>query len=211
VRVDTASAFVSCQGPRCLVCVGCAWRVQVLSLDIDATDEDVRSRYKKLSILVHPDKNIDNKKDAQVPKARRLRHEVVGVCCCVGGKGGGVACVAFLMFTMSTLPYSSLRHKVAFDELKKAHEELMDPEKKDLFVATIEGTRHATAKEHRRLLSKGLREEDDPLPDKLVKAVAKAFAGELPEARGVSSKFFLFRSSRFCQVGLDPPEREPTS
>jgi DnaJ family protein C protein 8 len=38
------------------VCVA----LQVLQLDIDATVEDVKFRYKKLSLLIHPDKNHGN-------------------------------------------------------------------------------------------------------------------------------------------------------
>ena len=48
----------------------------VLQLDIDANEEDVKTRYKKLSTLVHPDKNlgVDNAKDAfdEVKKAYNL-------------------------------------------------------------------------------------------------------------------------------------------
>ena len=89
-----------------------------------------RYRYKKLSILVHPDKNHGSEETAQV----------------------------------------------AFDEVKRSYERLMDEEQRDLVIATIDGTRAVTSKEHRRLVGKGLKEEDDPLPPKLGLAVAKAFA-----------------------------------
>jgi DnaJ family protein C protein 8 len=38
----------------------------VLQLDIDATEEDIKLRYRKLSTLVHPDKclTIDNAREA---------------------------------------------------------------------------------------------------------------------------------------------------
>ena len=107
---------------------------RVLQLDIDATLEDIRYRYKKLSLLCHPDKNLDN-----------------------------------------------LKAEEAFDELKKAYEVLLDEEKRALVVATIEGTRAATAKERRRLVNKGAKEKSEggdlePLELQQEKDVMKAFA-----------------------------------
>lgn len=121
----------------------------VLQLDIDATAEDVKFRYKKLSLLVHPDKNrtLDRAADA-------------------------------------------------FDEVKHAHEALLEDETRDLVVATIEGTRAATGKAHRRLLAKGAAEDAmDPLAAKLDKAVLKAFA-DIELKRRDSEKHLLASRKR---------------
>ena len=65
------------------------------------------------------------------------------------------------------------------DELKKAYEELLDKEKRELTIKTVDTTRAATARERRKLLSKGMKESDfEPLDVKLDKDVMKAFAGE---------------------------------
>jgi len=102
----------------------------VLQLDIDATLEDVKFRYKKLSLLVHPDKNLGVENASE-----------------------------------------------AFDEVKLAYEHLLDDEKREMVTATIEGTRAACGKAHRRLLNKGASEEAlEPLEAKMEKAVLKAFA-----------------------------------
>mmetsp|Transcript_53835 Transcript_53835/g.122722 ORF Transcript_53835/g.122722 Transcript_53835/m.122722 type:complete len:565 (+) Transcript_53835:67-1761(+) len=102
----------------------------VLQLDIDATVEDIKFRYKKLSLLVHPDKNL-TLEDAQV----------------------------------------------AFDELKRAYEELLDEEKRDLVIETIETARAKEGKEHRKLVRKGMKEDEmKSLEAKSAVAVAKAFA-----------------------------------
>mmetsp|Transcript_9609 Transcript_9609/g.35991 ORF Transcript_9609/g.35991 Transcript_9609/m.35991 type:complete len:485 (-) Transcript_9609:35-1489(-) len=37
----------------------------VLNLDVDATDEDIRARYKRVSVKIHPDKNRDIEQEAQ--------------------------------------------------------------------------------------------------------------------------------------------------
>jgi DnaJ family protein C protein 8 len=103
---------------------------RVLQLDIDATAEDIKYRYKKLSVVIHPDKNL--------------------------GLDGA---------------------QEAFDELKKAYEELLDKEKRELTIKTVDTTRAATARERRKLLSKGMKESDfEPLDVKLDKDVMKAFA-----------------------------------
>lgn len=48
----------------------------VLQLDVDANEEDIKGRYRKLSTMVHPDKNlgVENAKDAfdEVKKAYNL-------------------------------------------------------------------------------------------------------------------------------------------
>jgi DnaJ family protein C protein 8 len=102
----------------------------VLQLDVDATVEDVKFRYKKLSLLVHPDKNLGLDKASE-----------------------------------------------AFDEVKRAYEDLLEEEKRELTIATIEGTRAVCGKAHRRLLAKGATEDTmDSLDAKMDKAVLKAFA-----------------------------------
>lgn len=103
----------------------------VLQLDIDATIEDIKFRYKKLSLLVHPDKNL-------------------GVEDC----------------------------QIAFDEVKRAYEDLCDETKRDLVIDTIDHTRANVAKEMRRLMRKGMKEEEfEALEVQQEKAVMKAFAG----------------------------------
>ena len=39
--------------------------LQVLQLGVDASEDDIQKRYKKLSRLIHPDKNLKNKEDAE--------------------------------------------------------------------------------------------------------------------------------------------------
>lgn len=39
---------------------------EVLQLDSDATVEEAKKKYKKLSLLIHPDKNHDNRERAEM-------------------------------------------------------------------------------------------------------------------------------------------------
>ena len=106
---------------------------RVMQLDIDATVEDIKYRYKKLSVIIHPDKNR--------------------------GLDGA---------------------QEAFDELKRAHEDLLDESKRELVISTIDSTRASTKRERRKLVSKGLKELDlEPIDIKIDKDVMKAFAGKL--------------------------------
>ncbi len=49
---------------ECLVAPNYQWHnlnpYEVLKLDVDATEEDIKGRYRKLSAMVHPDKRIGN-------------------------------------------------------------------------------------------------------------------------------------------------------
>ena len=78
----------------------------VLLLDVDANEEDIKSRYRKLSTLVHPDKNL------------------------------GVANAA-----------------ASFDEVKKAYNLLLDPEKKKHMQDLVEAARTRAKKEFKTLPS----------------------------------------------------------
>jgi DnaJ homolog subfamily C member 8 len=124
----------------------------VLELDIDATIEDIKFRYKKLSLLVHPDKNL-------------------GVEDC----------------------------QIAFDEVKRAYEELCDDAKRDLVIDTIDNTRANVAKERRRLIRKGMKEEDfeETLEVAQAKEVMKAFAGV---STVISSSFCFIVSCAYLSV-----------
>jgi len=74
----------------------------VLMLDVDATEEDIRQRYRKLSSLVHPDKS---------------RNE---------------------------------RAREAFEEVKKAYQQLNDEDRKRMILLTIESIREQFEKEKKK-------------------------------------------------------------
>lgn len=81
----------------------------VLSLGIDATEDDIKLRYRKLSTLVHPDKCLE------IEEARD-----------------------------------------AFEEVKKAYNQLMDEERRAWCIATIQQTQKRTIKDRKHKLSKGM-------------------------------------------------------
>ena len=48
---------------------------QVLQVDPDATEDELKKQYRRLSILLHPDKNPNNRDQATGAFEVRLRHE----------------------------------------------------------------------------------------------------------------------------------------
>ncbi|OQR99218.1 hypothetical protein ACHHYP_07219 [Achlya hypogyna] len=100
----------------------------VLMLDTDATDEDIKQHYRKLSSMVHPDKCPD-------PRARD-----------------------------------------AFEEIKKAHDQMVNEDRRKLVVLTIKNAIAEVEKERRKKLKKFKVSQLPPIEELKEKAVMKAFA-----------------------------------
>ncbi|EQC38542.1 hypothetical protein SDRG_04248 [Saprolegnia diclina VS20] len=100
----------------------------VLMLETDATDEDIKQHYRKLSGMVHPDKCPD-------PRARE-----------------------------------------AFEEIKKAHDQMLNEDRRKLCVRTIENAISEAEAERRKKLKKFKAKDLPPLDEVKEKAVMKAFA-----------------------------------
>ncbi|KAJ0405970.1 hypothetical protein P43SY_005536 [Pythium insidiosum] len=102
---------------------------RVLMLDTDASEEDIKQHYRKISTLVHPDKFAH-------PRARE-----------------------------------------AFEEVKKAHETMLNEDRRKTFVRLIENTRERVERERRQKLRKGVKPSElgDEEQEKET-AVIKAFA-----------------------------------
>uniref|UniRef100_A0A7S3PQU4 J domain-containing protein n=1 Tax=Aplanochytrium stocchinoi TaxID=215587 RepID=A0A7S3PQU4_9STRA len=106
---------------------------RVFDLPIEATEEDIKRRYKKLSQLVHPDKNKDSRADE------------------------------------------------AFDQVKRAHRKLMDEIQREVAVKTIQQCRERVERTRKRLIKKGISEEeilkkDGSLEEAIDKEIKKEFA-----------------------------------
>lgn len=102
---------------------------EVLVLDTDATEKDIKVRYRDLAALVHPDKNVD-------PRARD-----------------------------------------AFEEVNKAHQQLMNKDRRQLCVALIQQAKEEVRKRRKKELKRGIKEAQmNPLEHDVMVETRKMFA-----------------------------------
>jgi DnaJ family protein C protein 8 len=104
---------------------------EVLQLPHTATEEDMKMRYRRLSALVHPDKNAADD-----------------------------------------------RANEAFQDVKKAFDLLMDRNRREVYISTVEDAMRAARRARRKLLRDGTmrKEQLPPIDEDYVKQVRKAFA-----------------------------------
>lgn len=102
-----------------------------MMLTPDATDKDIKVRYRDLAALVHPDKNVGN------DKARD-----------------------------------------AFEEVKKAHQQLMNKDRRQLCAALIQQAEEEVKKRRKKAVKKGGVKPTDlpPLEDEIRKETRRMFA-----------------------------------
>ncbi|KAF6720632.1 DnaJ-like protein subfamily C member 8 [Oryzias melastigma] len=119
---------------------------EVLQIDPEATDDELKKRFRALSILVHPDKNQDDPERAQ----KAFEGQPLPVCLCSKSSFIG-------------------RESVCFPAVDKAYKLLLDPEQKkralDVIEAGKEYVEHMVKEKKKQLKKDGKSqdvEEDDP-------------------------------------------------
>lgn len=125
----------------------------VFQLNIDATEEDIKLRYKKLSLKVHPDRlrSMENARDA-------------------------------------------------FEQVKDAYAKLMDEDKRNNAIYHIETATTEYKKERKKLINKGIKEQDLPDWDEgLQKHIMKHFA-EIENMRRRSERNIRAHNAREKQT-----------
>lgn len=120
-----------------------------MQLDIDATEEDIKLRYRKLSTLVHPDKclNFPTAREAfeEVHKKISLVIVVSSVSCCDAS--------VMVFFHIVYVPNIFCINPAL--QVKKAYNTLMEEDRRLTTCMIIENTRKYALKERKQKLKKG--------------------------------------------------------
>ena len=132
---------------------------EVLLLPPDASDDDVKARFRKLSALVHPDKHAGDEERANAAFQVRQR----------GGERG--YCTPQCHLPCLLLPAGPLQ------EVKRAAEALHDHARRTVAAATIEAATREARRLRRRAIKSGIAEAAlPPWEETLLTETRKAFA-----------------------------------
>ncbi|CAK4907894.1 unnamed protein product [Aphanomyces euteiches] len=113
---------------------------RVLMLDTDATDEEIKQHYRKLSAMVHPDKNPNS------------------------------------------------RAREAFEEIKKAHDQMVNEDRRKICIRMIENAINDVEEDRRAKLKKFRADQLPDLEELKEKAVLKVFAESEHRRRNVEQR-----------------------